>query len=102
MDGTFALEVENSRVVLRRRLMHLHVRFMGMRLYRRLEPRAYELARSYAAVVDCSSSSRLAYSPAAPELIERFPERSSGLQLAKQYLLALLPFHEPFGRPFRS
>ena len=39
-------------------------------------------------------NSRLAYCLAVPELIERFPQQISGLMLAKQYLLALLPLKE--------
>lgn len=42
-------------------------------------------------------STRLAYAPAAPELIERFPQRVDGVELARKYLLALLPLSEKLG-----
>lgn len=40
---------------------------------------------------------RLAYAPTTPELIERFPQRVDGLELARKYLLALLPLSESLG-----
>ncbi|CAK9009081.1 unnamed protein product [Durusdinium trenchii] len=83
LDGSFAVEVESGRVVLRRRLLHLQIRFNGMRLF-----------RSYAPVVDDNKGSRLAYAPTTPEMIERFPQRVDGVELAKKYLLALLPLTE--------
>jgi len=41
---------------------------------------------------------RLAYAATAPELIERFPQRVDGVELARKYLLALLPLSESLGR----
>lgn len=83
LDGTFSVEVESGRVVLRRRLLHLRIQFNGMRLF-----------RSYAPVVEGDKASRLAYAATAPELIERFPQRVDGVELARKYLLALLPLSE--------
>ena len=40
---------------------------------------------------------RLAYAATAPELIERFPQRVDGVELARKYLLALLPLSESLG-----
>ena len=40
------------------------------------------------------NAARLAYAPTTPEMIERFPQRVDGVELAKKYLLALLPLTE--------
>ena len=44
------------------------------------------------------NAARLAYAPTTPEMIERFPQRVDGVELAKKYLLALLPLTESFAK----